>query len=297
VHEILRSVRDTLRAPANAVAFALRRRLAWSRGEPVLIAEPKGDLFPFLTGTARRAAERREHELRERFALGDLRAGSTRHVYRENLALLDVLDPLRDHPALARPAAVRAVDVGSRDWGYVHALERFLRRTPDGERPVALTGIEIDGHGIYPDFHARCDHARAHANGTGNPAVRYVVGDFLDHAAADLDVVTMLFPFVTLRALLAWGLPPRLFAPQALFAHAHRCLRPGGALVLLHQTARERDTALALCDAVGFTVAQAAPATTELVAYRERTCDRHRILATRGVSRTCLRRTTLPRVC
>ena len=45
---------------------------------------------------------------------------------------------------------------------------------------MELTGIEVDGHGVYADLHSRSDYAGAYAEQTGNPRVRYEVGDFLE---------------------------------------------------------------------------------------------------------------------
>ena len=74
----LDNARAWTRAPWNALAFATRQRLRWQRGTPTLRHEPKVGLFGDLDPVARRAATRRERELRAAFDLDPLRSASTR---------------------------------------------------------------------------------------------------------------------------------------------------------------------------------------------------------------------------
>lgn len=230
-----------LRAPLNPLAFALRRRLSWSRGEPTTADEAKGELFNYLSSSARRGAEGRERYLRDRYNLSPLYRASGREEYRENLYVLDVLDR-EVAPLLRSPGAraARGVDVGSKDFVYAFALERFLRRSGGG-RGAELVGVEVDGHAIYRDLHSRADRARANAARTGNAAVRYEVADFLTFESAPADVVTIFYPFVTRFALLAWGLPLSAFRPRELLARAAASLAPGGLLVVFNHTLEERE--------------------------------------------------------
>jgi SAM-dependent methyltransferase len=227
-----------LRLPFNAIAFAARRALRLRRGRPDHPNEPKDDLFDFAEDRA--AVEARERELRARYALAPLHARSSRHVYRENLYVLDALDTLVGDRAAALPAALRALDVGSQDFRYAFALERWLSRaattTP---RAVSLTGIEIDGHPIYADRHTRADHAEAFAAETGNPEVRYRVADFLACEVERAHVVTLFFPFVLSYALVRWGLPLRHFRPEPLLAKIADALEDGGLLVVVNHTHEE----------------------------------------------------------
>jgi SAM-dependent methyltransferase len=185
--------------------------------------------------------------------LDPLRARSTAAVYRKNLYLLDILE--RAAQGLDLPprgtGPLRALDVGAQDWHYVFALERWLARAGGGRREVALRGVELDGHGIYPDLRARCDYARAYAAQTGNPAVAYAVADVLDAEDADLDVITWFYPFVARHHLLLWGLPLRHFRPGRLIGKAAGMLRPGGWLVVLAHTAPEHEAFAALARAEG----------------------------------------------
>jgi hypothetical protein len=268
------------RVPGNAFSFWLRRTLRWSRGMPDLPAEPMDDLFAYLDGEpvgagllaaaprAKESAEAREGDLRKRYRLDPLRARSTAATYRKNLYLLDILEraaqgldlPPRGHGRL------KALDVGAQDWHYVFALERWLAQAnaaqdagaqgmtaPAGGagRKVALRGVELDGHGVYPDLRARCDYARAYAAQTGNPSVVYEVADFLDVADSDLDVITWFYPFVARHHLLLWGLPLRHFAPARQIGKAVVSLRPGGWLLALTHTLPEQEAFLALGRADG----------------------------------------------
>ena len=257
------------RVPGNAFSFWVRRTLRWSRGLPDLPGEPKENLFAYLDdlhdreaetaagllpaiGNTSARAEARECELRERYDLDRLQARSTVALYRKNLYLIDILE--RAAQGLELPPGVgplKAMDVGAQDWHYVFALERWLARGGGTVRQVDLRGVELDGHGIYPDLRARCDYARAYAAQTGNPAVAYEVADFLDVAGSDFDIITWFYPFVARHHLLLWGLPLRHFAPARLIEKAARMLRPGGWLVVLAHTGAEHEAFLALARANG----------------------------------------------
>lgn len=237
-------------APLNAVSYGLRRRLRGrirklmlrTRGLHLPRNESKNDLFSHLPAEQQPIAEAWAAELQERFDLGGLAGHSSKEVWLENLALLDVLQ--RVGKCLRLPVGegpLRALDIGSRNWSYCTAQERFLRSL--GSRPVELTGVEVDGYHMAKDGRPRIEHARAHARLTGNPAVRYVVRDVLDHHDQRVDVVFLLFPFLSHYALLHWGLPPTLLRPQELIDHCLGMLRPGGHLVTMHQTPWEAERA------------------------------------------------------
>lgn len=242
-----------VRIPGNALSYLIRKSLHWSRGEPELWQESKEGLFGYL-GPEAPAAEARARALSDRYGLEPLSLLSTASLYRKALYLLDCLEKAAEGlPPCADPdAPLRAVDVGSQDWHYVFGLERWLRRlgAPQSRR-VALTGIEVDGYGIYADFHSRKDYALAYARQTGNPEVRYQVMDFLDCGERDADVVTFFYPFVTRYALLLWGLPLWHFAPARMVEKAASITRPGGWLVVFNQTSEEQALFLGLGRASG----------------------------------------------
>ena len=266
----------------RALRFKLRSTLRWRRGCPALRQEHKRALFAYLEPEARARAVVRAAELADRYDLAPLHACSTNLLYRDNLALLDALERLTAATRLDLPPRLRALDVGAQDWRYVFALERFLRwRDSAWSRAVELTGVEVDGHVVYPSLHARCDRARAYAAQTGNAAVRYVVADFRDYVARDLDVVTLFYPFVLPQALRAWGLPDALFDPAALFANVARALRPGGYAIAFHQTAAEADAGVRWFGEAGLRVEQRVAIATELVHDWPRTRERCATLARR----------------
>lgn len=258
-----------LRAPGNALGFLARRRVRWSRGTATLANEDKAGLFdgPYVV---------RERELRERYDLAALLANSTRLHYAENLALLDGLERLLGAETLpiGPEGSLRALDVGSGAFVYATALQRFLARGGSGpERTVHLRGLEVDGHGVYRDGHSRADHARAHARLAG-AHVSYEVGDVLAADPGVRDVVTCFYPFLTRHALLAWGLPLRLFRPQELLAQLVRAVRPGGLLVIANQTREEYATLCAELAALPVERVAEAALATDLVPYAARTRDR-----------------------
>jgi SAM-dependent methyltransferase len=236
-----------LKVPFNALAFRARRHLGFRRGPPTLAHEPKDDLFAHEEDPAVRARlEARERELRGRYDLAPLAAASTRAVYRDNLYVLDVLErglgPAPETEAARVDGGISALDVGSKDFRYAFALARWLARRAGGASAgttkVALVGIELDGHPVYPDLRSRADHAEAFAAQAG-PGVSYRVEDFLDAPERDRDVVFVFFPFVLRYALVRWGLPMGHFRPAPFFEHAARCLRVGGLIVIVNHTLEE----------------------------------------------------------
>lgn len=256
----------------------MRNAIKWRRGEPTPRHEDKSELFDYLSAKEKERATTREKELRSRYDLEAFRDASTRLDYRDNLATLDMLERLLGSAAGASREFVRVVDVGSKNFNYATALERFFKRWSGAAR-VELTGIEIDGYGIYPDFHSRADWANLYAKQTGNPDVRYVVEDFLQSRVAAVDVVTMFFPFVTTYATERWGLFSSLCKPEALVHKARSVLAPGGTLVVFNQTEEEQHVFEPLLVQAGFTVTERIAAETRLVEYYEATSDRKGTLA------------------
>ncbi len=266
-----------LRFPLNAIAFRLRRRLRLPRREYRFVAEPKGTLFDFLPVDEAGAAWHREAELRTKFDLEAMRASSSRADYREVLYHLDVLDRLGPMPTLDAASdpshALVAVDVGSKDFRYALALERWLGRS--FARGVELTGVELDAYGVYRSFHTRRDRAEAHCRAIG-PHVRYVVSDFLTYETVPSDVVTVFFPFVLPYAITAWGLPLTCFAPVRLFERCAEALRRGGLLVVANHTSEERDRTVEIVTNLrAFRLVTSMPMQSKLVPYQGEIDDRH----------------------
>ncbi len=270
-----------VRAPWNELAFAARTALAFSRGVPTFLGEPSEPLFPFLDGASQAAATTRDTELRARYDLAGLRAAVSAEDYRENIALCDALE--RATADVTPPSPLRqVVDIGCGRFAYAPALHRFLARwgatTPS---KLVLDGWELDGHVLLAGAHSRADHGRAFAALADAARVSYRVGDFARAGRADVDVVTLLYPFLTRRALVAWGLPLRCFDPTRLVAAACRALRPGGVLVVFNQTDDERALLAPLLAASGMVTIKTTPIASRLVAYADATADRVATVARR----------------
>jgi hypothetical protein len=241
------------RIPGNAFSFWVRRMLRWSGGKPKLNQESKDNLFAYLQ-EGQSEAEARAVALHARYQLEPLARLSTATRYRENLYLLDALEKATHGlPVPFRECGViKALDVGSQEWYYVFALERWLqwhnRKNVD---QVELTGIELDGYEIYADFHSRQDYAQAYVEQTGNPKVRYEIGDFLDSRERGHDIIFIFYPLLLRYQVLLWGLPLRYFAPKSILLQAAGLTRPGGWLVVFCHTLREHEVLLDLGQAAG----------------------------------------------
>jgi SAM-dependent methyltransferase len=262
-------------APWNALTFALRRRKA-SRRRPFVIAnEPKGELFAHLEGLDRERAWASEGDLRARYDLDPLAACSTSDDYREALYHLEALDRLAVTPERFPPrgaaSALRALDVGSKDFRYAFALARWIERSAG--RPVEdLVGVEIDGAGLYRSGHTRADRADAYCRQAG-PSVRFAVEDFLAFASPPVHVLTAFFPFVLPYQLAAWGLPLAHFAPERFVARYRELLVPGGFLVVANHTAEESARTLELLGE-GFRHVRSVSMRSSLVTYAHETDER-----------------------
>ena len=265
-----------MRTQLNALRFSVRNALGFRRGPPTLLQEPKTELFDYLERGAAKRAEARERELRKRYALEPLSACSTRFDYRDNVYLLDALETIIGGETFAARVpgeALRIVDVGSKNFNYAFALERFFRNRAGPRSEVALLGVELDGHVVYRDWRARCDYAEAYVRQTENPRVAYRVADFCSIEGDSFDVATLLFPFVTRHALVRWGLPTRFFEPKRLFAKAIECT-PKGSLLVLSQTESERDVLLETVATLGVDVAASVPIPSRLVHYHDALTER-----------------------
>lgn len=264
------------RAPMNALAFHLRSVVPARRGVPELRAESSDGAFDYLHGARRTAAERRAAEIVGRYDLEPLRGHCPQVTWRECIATIDGLERLIGSGGL-RGECVRAVDVGAGDWHYVFGLERFLRRGAGGGL-VELTGVELDGRVRCRDLRCRADHARARAAQCENPRVRYLVDDFVRSGFEQVDVVTLLYPFVTPYAFLAWGLPVYHYRPAAMVRAAVAALAPGGHVVVFHQTAEERERFAALLETHPVEEHSRCSLATDLVHYWDDTDERCAVL-------------------
>lgn len=260
-------------APLNAATFWIRKGLGRSRGPIVIENEDKSRLFAYA-GDAAPALEARERKLRTGYDLRPLFENSSAYVYRENLYILDLLDR---HATVGLPiplrSVVRALDVGSSDFRYAFALERWLRLHARGAA-VSLAGIELDADRVGRDFRSRRDHAEAFAAQIEGSEVNYEAGDFLEHDETGVDVVFLFLPFVLEYTLLRWGLPRRYFDPESVFAHVKRTLRPGGLAIVMNHTEEERQRQIELFTAYGFEVRRSTGASSQLVDYGSKLPER-----------------------
>lgn len=278
---LLQAALGVLRAPANEIAFALRSRLRWSRGPVALANEDKADVFAFLPPAERASALAAAQQRRRWPELARLADRSSCTTWLDSLARLDGLDRLvgdRLVPA-GDDGVVRALDVGCGDFRYATAMAAWLARqglrSGAAPRRAVLRGIELDGHGVYRDGHARADHARAHAElaSSNGAEVRFEVADFARRVWPEQDVVTLFFPFLTAHACLQWGAPLSRLRPRRLLARAVASVRPGGWLLVVDQTAAEHARLTALL--AGHPVEPVATASfaSVRVPWAERTAD------------------------
>ncbi len=258
-----------LRAPAAAVAFALRRRPPRVRRLPELTSEPKENLFDELPEVEAKRLEARERDLRRRYDLEGYRRASTRRDYRDGLWRIAALETALE--GLSPPPVRRVVDVGSKNFSYALPLSQFVR-TWSGQVAFELHGVEVDPGGLYLDGHTRAEYAEAHLAQAGGGQMHFV--DFQDFDPGPVDLVTWFFPFVTRKALLAWGLPLKLFRPRALLSHALRLLREGGVLVAVHQTPVEQQRWVELLETLGHRPVRTVPVANRLTLHWPRATGR-----------------------
>lgn len=268
-----------VKAPFNRAAFALRKLVRLPLRHVAEQNEPKQQLFSFLSSEEKRTAEEREATLRRRYDLATLHGASSQNTYRENLYCLDVLDRVRElvkaRTASREEAPLLALDVGSMDFRYAVALERWLRTFT--KQSILLTGIELDGHVIYRDLTTRRDHGHAHARKACSTLadVRYDVANFVERADRNQDVVFFWFPFVLRYALLRWGLPLGMFQPTKMFERARDALKPGGLLVVVNHTEEESRAQRELISQLGgFSLIANERADSDLVDYADHTSER-----------------------
>lgn len=233
-----------LRAPATEFCFALRASVRWSRGAPRRDTLASAPTFAWAPEPIRASLQRRADALDASFHVAARIRDLAPEVRARNYARLEQLERLSRGMRIPSSAGglTRAADLGAGDFYYAGALACWLStaRTVGGPR-VDLRAFELDGHGIYRDGHARCDHGRAHAAAASceHVDVGYTVADATRICLKDLDVVSLFFPFLTTYACIEWGAPLSRSRPKKMLAAAVRALRPGGWLVVANQTTEE----------------------------------------------------------
>jgi hypothetical protein len=235
-----------IKAPFNAGAFAFRQWLGWRRGLPKLKGERWPSAIPHWPTSKQEQLVQKAEQLYETFSLAPFDKTLSSRQWVKNLYWLDLLGTtLAPHlqASLTQPSGpqrpTRTLDVGCADWDYVFALQRFFRNSFTNN--MELTGLEIDGHGIYPDGYARADYTAAYIHALKDPAVSIRYGDATRMKLPPQDVVTCLFPFILPYQILAWGLPLHLLKPQALLQAQAGWIRPGGLWYLVCHAIEERE--------------------------------------------------------
>jgi protein-L-isoaspartate O-methyltransferase len=125
----------------------------------------------------------------------------------------------------------KVLDIGSKNFYYAHMLEAFF----DAE----ITGIEIDANRKDEKGVTRGDYARAYVK--ESKRLTYLAEDVLQHQS-HYDYITLFLPFLIPEPLKRWGLPKRLFQPDAIIMHAYNQLKPGGKMIVVNQYSQEQDT-------------------------------------------------------
>jgi SAM-dependent methyltransferase len=235
-----------LRVPWNAGCFAFRQWLGWRRGLPELDGQPWRSARSFWPPEKADGLSRRAAELVHVFQMEPFEAFLNGRQWFKNLYLLDLLlQTLGPHlPSVGKsetlhPEPMQVLDIGSGDWEYVFALHRFFRNK--NPTTVHLSGVEMDGHGIYPDGYSRADYTAAYIRSLQDKNVDIRYGDMTGMEFPRQDVVTCFFPFILPYQILAWGLPLHLLRPRQLLQRQAECIKPGGIWYLVCHAQEERD--------------------------------------------------------
>jgi hypothetical protein len=221
-----------LRSLRHGFSYRLSERLRWSRGIRRETAAGRLDL-----GAEEGA---RVEELRERYGAGfETRLSAA--TSRNNYEYLELLDLGRRDCGLDRRGGGTLVDVGSASFWYAAVLAAFFS-------PQRMIGVEVEGHRLLRDGHARIDYARGYVADV--PGADFVVGDFA-RMRQPADVITAWFPFLTPAAILAWRLPLSLLAPRLLFESIGHNLRAGGVFFMVNHGPAEAALAMSWCRSAG----------------------------------------------
>ena len=155
----------------------------------------------------------------------------------ENYTYLDLLDQFRQGSAAHWPSGLETLDVGSKNFYYAAVLHAAFR-------PARLTGLELEGYRLYPNFYSRHDYAQAYIRDL--PNTDFQVGDVRSHDTR-ADLITCFYPFVFADVHVAWYLPLHLFDPAGYFRNLARLLRDDGCLIMVNQGQEEFEAAAAFC--------------------------------------------------
>lgn len=179
-------------------------------------------------------------ELRTRY---DVRFESQygHHTALANYAYLDLLDRAWTIANRPVPQGIVVTDVGCANFWYARTLHAFFR-------PVALTGVDVEGFRLYPTGYSRYDAACGYI--AHLPQTTFLVANYCE-VERPTDVVTAWYPFVTPSPVLAWRLPLTVFSPAQLFHRIARNLTAQGLFFMVNQGAGEAAIAAKYCRQAG----------------------------------------------
>ena len=175
---------------------------------------------------ARIEALRRRFGVRFECSLG-------RETALQNYARLELLERAAGALGTALPQGRDVHDVGCASFWYAAALHAAFR-------PRSLRGFEVEGYRRLQGGINRAERALGYA--AQLPATEFVIADYAT-VRERAGLVTAFFPFVTRPPVLAWRLPLRVLAPQALFARVRANLAPDGELWMVNHGEAEAETA------------------------------------------------------
>ncbi len=217
----------------HAMWYRLSERMRWSRRP--YHETPIG----CLSGLASWQITRID-ELRTRY---DVRFESQygHHTALANYAYLDLLDRAWTIANRPVPQGIVVTDVGCANFWYARTLHAFFR-------PVALTGVDVEGFRLYPTGYSRYDAACGYI--AHLPQTTFLVANYCE-VERPTDVVTAWYPFVTPSPVLAWRLPLTVFSPAQLFHRIARNLTAQGLFFMVNQGAGEAAIAAKYCRQAG----------------------------------------------
>lgn len=138
-------------------------------------------------------------------------------------------------------------DIGARNFALAPVIDHHFRSL--GYQTV-VHGIEIDAYRRFTDFHTRADYGHDFAKKIQQGEYHPI--DFLAWRQP-LHLAFLLNPFVSIEALLAWGLPLSKLRPKEIFLHAYRLLKPQSGIVVLSNTSvEEREISFHIAKEIGF---------------------------------------------
>lgn len=224
---------DRIRSGYHRIWYEVTQALRWSRGT---YRETPIGTHPHLTPSQQNRIEELSKSYGIRF---ELRYPPETSLF--NYGYLDILDRAQKALNWNIPQQQHVCDVGSANFAYAAALQAFFH-------PSQLVGTEVDGHRLYCNGRSRIDYAQGHIQDL--PHTQYVVTDYRQyHHPAD--IITVWYPFVTPKPLLAWRLPLSLFNPAALFAKIANNLVIGGTFVMINHSPTEGSVAHSIAESVG----------------------------------------------